>query len=121
MTNNNQNNNNDKELSNGTAKERYGKLYNCSRWRKLRLAQLNKEPLCAYCIEFEDRYTEATVADHKQPHRGNLKLMYDPKNLQSLCAFHHNSYKQRLEKRGVNAIGCDEDGNPLDPEHHYNK
>ncbi|MBT2771325.1 HNH endonuclease [Halomonas sp. ISL-60] len=112
---------NNKNIGNDTARERYGKLYNCSRWRKLRLQQLNKEPLCAYCILFDERYTQATVVDHVIPHKGNLELMYDPDNLQSLCKFHHDSYKQRLEKQGVNAIGCDIDGNPLSLDHHYNK
>lgn len=114
-------NDNNKELPNSTARERYHHLYQCSKWRKLRLQQLNKEPLCDYCIQFDERYTQATVVDHVIPHQGNLELMYDENNLNSLCKFHHDSYKQRLEKQGVNAIGCDEDGNPLDPEHHYNK
>lgn len=113
-------NGNDKELTNSTARERYHHLYNCSKWRKLRLQQLNKEPLCAYCIEFDNRYTQATIADHVTKHEGSQELFYCASNLQSLCTFHHNSYKQRIEKQGVNAIGCSEDGTPNDPDHHYN-
>jgi len=111
--------NNNKSMSNSTARERYGKLYNCTRWRKLRLQQLNKEPLCAYCLKFDNRYTQATVVDHVTKHEGSEELFYSASNLQSLCEFHHNSYKQRLEKRNVQAIGCDEDGNPLDSNHSY--
>lgn len=114
-------NKNSKAMDNRTARERYHHLYNCTKWRKLRLQQLNKEPLCAYCIKFDDRYTQATVVDHIQAHQGDTKLMYDPKNLNSLCKFHHDSYKQRLEKRNVQAFGCDEEGNPLDSNHSYYK
>lgn len=113
-------NNNNKSIISNTARERYHHLYNTTRWRKLRLEQLNKEPLCRFCIEFDERYVEATIVDHKEPHQGDLELMYDSKNLQSLCKFHHDSYKQRLERRNVSAIGCDDEGNPLDPAHHYN-
>lgn len=114
-------NNNNKAMDNSTAKERYGKLYQCTKWRKLRLQQLNREPLCAYCLKFDERYTQATVVDHVTPHHGDTELMYSNDNLQSLCKFHHDSYKQRLEKQGVQAIGCDEDGNPLDSNHSYYK
>ncbi|WP_286902089.1 HNH endonuclease [Vreelandella sedimenti] len=114
------NNNNNKSMGNTTARERYHHLYNTTKWRKLRLEQLNKEPLCKFCIAFDDRFAEATIVDHIEQHAGNLDLMYDKNNLQSLCKFHHDSYKQRLERRNVQAIGCDVDGNPLDPGNHYN-
>ena len=60
----------------------------------------------------------ATVVDHIKPHRGNELLFYDARNLQSLCKLHHDSTKQREEKRGVQ-IGCDVDGIPNDPHHHW--
>lgn len=38
------------------------------------------------------------VCDHIIPHRGNQRLMWDPENLQTLCAYPcHNSLKQKQE------------------------
>jgi hypothetical protein len=76
----------------------------------------------------------ATVVDHITPHKlkdaitsGDRaaialaqKLFWDTDNWQSLCKQHHDSTKQRMEKRGV-VIGCDENGNPLDPNSHWMK
>jgi 5-methylcytosine-specific restriction enzyme A len=66
------------------------------------------------CLE-EGRTTPATVADHVTPHRGEPMLFWRGK-LQSLCVLHHNSSKQRAEKRGYDTqIG--EDGWPTDERH----
>jgi hypothetical protein len=64
------------------------------------------EPLCVMCLQ-ENRRRPAEVVDHVRPHHG------DPNSfilgeLQSLCRTHHNSSKQRLEKRGFDTrIGPD--------------
>ena len=63
--------------------------------------------------------TQATVADHIKPHRGNEVLFYAGE-LQSLCAEHHSATKQREEKRGQ-VLGCDANGLPLDPGHHWRR
>ncbi|ENU1229340.1 HNH endonuclease [Providencia rettgeri] len=103
------------------------------RWAKVRLSFLNENPLCVMCKE-QGRITAATVVDHIIPHRlrdalasGDTewiakaqKLFWDTNNYQSLCASHHNSTKQRMEKSGV-VVGCSEDGIPLDPNSHWNK
>ncbi|MEY0214149.1 HNH endonuclease signature motif containing protein [Providencia rettgeri] len=103
------------------------------RWAKVRLSFLNDNPLCVMCKE-QGRITAATVVDHITPHRlrdalasGDAewitkaqKLFWDTNNYQSLCASHHNSTKQRMEKSGV-VVGCSEDGIPLDPNSHWNK
>ncbi len=65
------------------------------------------------------RTTTATVVDHIVPHKGDWQRLMDPRNLQSLCAPHHDSTKQSEERLGY-AKGCDADGNPLDPKHHWN-
>lgn len=41
----------------------------------------------------------AEITDHVIPHRGNSKLFWDVKNLQSLCFSCHNK-KTALEKQG---------------------
>ena len=43
----------------------------------------------------------ATIVHHVKAHKGDLALFYDPGNLQSLCAPHHDSAAQREEKSGT--------------------
>jgi HNH endonuclease len=95
-------------------------LYSKKAWKQLRLDHLAKEPLCVYC-QREGRLTPATVVDHIKAHKGNLSLFYSPSNLQSLCKLHHDGAKQKAESNKINEIGCDENGFPLDPEHHFNR
>lgn len=91
-----------------------------SKWDRERLLFLRTHPLCAMCHE-QGRVTAATVVDHIIPHKlkealnsGNAeaiakaqKLFWSRKNWQGLCKQHHDSTKQRMEKRGV-VVGCDE-------------
>lgn len=90
------------------------KLYSTARWQARRKAQLQREPLCAMC----DRPTPATIADHIEPHKGNEAAFWQGE-LQSLCKLHHDSTKAMLEKGKVR--GCDRDGTPLDPLHHWHQ
>lgn len=62
----------------------------------------------------------AVAVDHIVPHRGDSKLFWDRSNWQPLCIPHHNSTKQREEKRG-HMIGNDLSGRPLDPSHPWNR
>jgi 5-methylcytosine-specific restriction protein A len=84
--------------------------YNTPRWRRIRKAQLIKEPWCRYC---HPRLIVATVADHIIPHRGNAGLFWDTGNLQSLCAPCHSGTKQAEENNPNPQIG--EDGWPIEP------
>lgn len=70
--------------------------YSTERWRGRRMLQLQIEPLCAKCKE-NDRVTQATVADHIVPHRGDPALFWHG-TLQSLCDPCHSSAKQREER-----------------------
>jgi 5-methylcytosine-specific restriction protein A len=70
--------------------------YSTERWRNLRLMQLRSNPLCRLCKE-QGRDTEATVADHLVPHRGDPALFWHG-TLQSLCDPCHSSVKQREER-----------------------
>ncbi len=88
------------------------------RWAKARLAYLAEHPLCCRCQE-TGTIEPATVVDHIQPHRGDPKLFWDRKNWQPLCASHHNSHKQREERRG-HRIGVTVEGRPVDPDHPWN-
>jgi 5-methylcytosine-specific restriction endonuclease McrA len=67
-------------------------------WQQARKRHLYAHPLCVMC-EQAGRVTEATVVDHKIPHRGDQALFWDESNWQSLCATHHSSDKQREENK----------------------
>lgn len=95
------------------------RYYDTKAWKKLRLRQLNKEPLCCMCKAI-GYITPAEVVDHIEPHRGKHSKFYDESNLQSLCKQCHDRHKQRQEKRGV-LVGNDLNGIPLDPSHHWKK
>lgn len=102
-----------------------------SKWDRQRVNFLRANPLCVMCQE-QGRVAAATVVDHITPH--NLKealrsgeqqaiakaqkLFWSQSNWQPLCKQHHDSTKQRMEKRGVE-IGCTADGMPLDPSSHW--
>ncbi len=88
------------------------------KWQQARKQYLLEHPVC---VDHQQRglIVIATVVDHKKPHRNDEALFWDQNNWQSLCKQCHDSHKQRLEKSGVD-IGCDEDGLPLDKNHHWN-
>ena len=60
-----------------------------ARWRRARIAFLQKHPLCAEC-QREGKLTPATVVDHIFPHRGDQQLFWDQDNWQPLCKECHD-------------------------------
>lgn len=64
-------------------------------------------------------HAKATVVDHIKRHGGDQVLFWDKTNWQPLCEPHHNSTKQRDERRGYTS-GTDDRGRPLDPKHPWN-
>lgn len=90
-----------------------------SKWRKARERFLAENPTCRFCAQL-GRIVAATVVDHIEPHRGDAKLFWDRKNWQALCKPCHDGAKAELE-RGGRLRGCDADGNPLDPNHHWRR
>lgn len=87
-------------------------------WRTLRLTHLRKFPYCVMCAQ-QRRLRFGNTVDHVVPHRGDLRLMLDPNNLQTLCASHHSASKAREEYHG-HSIACDVSGAPSDPRHPWN-
>lgn len=63
-------------------------------WDKARAAFLKANPTC-FCG------APATVVDHRIPHKGDMAIFWDRSNWQPLCAHHHNSGKQRQERRAA--------------------
>ena len=79
------------------------------KWRKFREGFLREHPLCRMCHD-EGKVVIATVVDHIVPHRGDQKLFWSEDNLQALCAPHHDSDKQMLEKSGEQRTKFDPTG-----------
>lgn len=94
-------------------------LYNRAAWKRMRLVQLRKQPLCAMC-EQSGKVKAADVVDHVVPHKGDEALFFDSSNLASMCKFCHDSVKQKQEKSGT-LVGHDANGWPLDENHWWNK
>lgn len=86
-------------------------------WRKYASAYLARHRWCRYCTRL-GRNTRAEVVDHVVPHRGDPGLFWDQTNHQPLCRTCHNSTKQSEERSGLRK-GCDADGVPIDPRHHW--
>ncbi len=80
------------------AQEATRKLYKTKRWQHRRAVQLAQDPLCAMCQRL-GLYVPATVADHVEPHRGDV-VKFWRNRLQSLCTPCHSSVKQREEQQG---------------------
>ena len=84
-------------------------------WRRLRAVILGEQPLCQYCPP--GTVTPATEVDHAN---------FDPadnsrENLVSTCKPCH-SIRTMASLYGRPArMGCDEQGNPINPAHHWNQ
>ena len=73
-------------------------LYKTKAWQRLRLAKLQDNPLCEYCLN--DKFlgvkiTVATIADHSTAHKGDRDLFFNYDNLKSSCKRCHNRKSQR--------------------------
>lgn len=90
-----------------------------AKWQRESKAHLAAHPLCVECDRL-GRIRAATVVDHREPHRGNVRLFWDRSNWQGLCKAHHDAWKQRVEKGGQHR-GVDGDGRPTDPRHPWNQ
>ena len=97
--------------------QEYRRLYKTARWLRERAKQLADHPLCVMCLPL---VTPATICDHVDPSDKRDPERFFTGSKQSLCKTHHDSTKQRQERRGY-TIGCDEGGRPLDPNHPWNR
>lgn len=88
---------------------------NSAAWRKLRRQVLAEQPLCRHCAA-QGLVVPATEVDHM---RGAADNSRDA--LQALCKPCH-SIKTMADLYGRPArMGCDEQGNPINPAHHWNQ
>lgn len=89
-----------------------------NRWSRAARAYLREHPLCVM-HQARGELVAATLVDHVIPHRGDRELFWARGNWQSLCAHCHSRLKQ-LDELGTRPGGCDERGEPLAGEHHWN-
>lgn len=99
-----------------------GRVYDLTRWDRVRRRQLAREPCCRVCTE-AGRDTLATQVDHIHPIAAG-GAPFDPANLQSLCATHHSFKTMRYDAVGKAwstwwLRGCFSDGSPRDPAHEW--
>lgn len=88
---------------------------NSEAWYRLRRSVLAEQPLCQYCPP--GVITPATEVDHKN----NDPADNSRENLKSTCKPCH-SIRTMASLYGRPArMGCDADGNPINPMHHWNK
>ncbi len=89
-------------------------LYAKRSWKRRSRQQLAHEPLCRIC-KSRGLLTPAEVADHIEPHKGDLVSFFTGE-LQSLCVRCHNNVKKDIELNGYSTeIGPD--GWPVDQGH----
>ncbi len=74
-----------------------------SKWDKAAKGHLDHDPLCRYCA-LADETTAATLVDHLYPHKGDRKLFWTKVFWVSSCKDCHDSFKQRVERKGVLAL-----------------
>ena len=88
---------------------------NSEAWYRLRRSVLAEQPLCQYCPP--GVITPATEVDHKN----NDPADNSRENLVSCCKPCH-SIKTMADLRGRPArMGCDAEGNPINPAHPWNE
>lgn len=76
----------------------HGERYHTAAWRRVRAAQLARQPLCEMCMA-EGRYAQATLVHHRVPlAEGGTNA---PENLCSLCASHHTALHDRMRRGAV--------------------
>ena len=76
------------------------KWYKTARWQKLRWSILVRDLFTCQWLGcgLVEADTSQLVADHRDPHRGDERLFWEPRNLWTLCKPCHDSRKQRVER-----------------------
>jgi 5-methylcytosine-specific restriction enzyme A len=87
----------------------YDWLYHTARWKRRRLHQLRKDPLCAACLA-DNIIKEARVAHHVIDHHGDYQLFFSSP-LQSLCKKCHDNIREGSQVLSYQR-GCDVNGKP---------
>lgn len=85
----------------GEGRDLRRRLYNSTRWRKVRRLFLLEQPLCVLC-RLDGRLTPATVVDHMLGHDDPhwFERFWDERYWQALCAPCH-SRKTTNERKAI--------------------
>ena len=87
----------------------YIKLINTTKWRKIRIEKLKANPLCEECRR-NDKLTLANEVHHITPvesvsgETSMERLMYDRKNLMSVCHACHKEIHKKMQSRTKQSI-----------------
>ena len=82
------------ELKQTTEPKLYRQRETRKDWEKLSKDFLATHPFCVACYK-KGILTKASETDHIIPHKGNIELFYDIKNLQALCKSCHSKKTNR--------------------------
>ena len=100
----------------------YRKLYKTRRWTALRDTIIKRDKYtcqnkgCGVFVIKGRKSPRAAVVHHKIPHKGDVRLFYDPTNLECVCKRCHDGDLQSTEARGYSTKMGD-DGWPIDARH----
>jgi len=89
-------------------RSRFSHIYDTKQWRWLSKQHLAQRPFCVCgCGRLAD------LVDHRIPHRGNLKLAFDPDNLQSMARDCHGrkTADETNQRRGGGSMRQSSDSN----------
>jgi len=95
--------------------------YTTARWQRLRRLKLQINPCCELCLQ-QGWVEAAKVVDHCVPINAGGDPFPALDGLMSMCVGCHNG-KTRAEQMGKDyrVKGCDVFGQPLDPNHPWNR
>jgi len=100
-------------------KKRRKLALNGAAWRVLREEVLMRDPVCKLCLK-RGIFTPSTQVDHIENNLGDYTDVNEMDNLQGLCdSCHSLKTAQDLGKHVV--MGCDLNGQPVDPRHPWNR
>jgi 5-methylcytosine-specific restriction enzyme A len=104
-------------MSSALTRGAVSRVYDTARWKRFRLVQLRREPLCRLCAG-QGLSAPALHVDHVRP-LADGGAPFDFDNVRSLCAACHGLVTVAWQ-HGRPLAGCDVDGNPVDASHRWN-
>jgi 5-methylcytosine-specific restriction endonuclease McrA len=101
-------------------------FYDTTAWREAREAALRRDHYCCTICGCDISGRGQARVDHVKPLKTHPELGLSLDNLRSLCTTHDNQAHREKGRGGGSArvekfvvTGCDAEGRPLDPAHHW--
>lgn len=109
-------------------------LYDTARWKRIRRQVFTRDKgqcrMCGVILTSGRASDRAAVADHIEPHRGQVALFFDQSNVWAICKQCHDGPCKLIERDGQGDIAArklawrpeayDSEGRPTDPLHPWN-